>query len=81
MESVGVQATNLGRTHRMVRAIRAGTVWVNCYRRVSYAAPFGGVKASGLGHENGVEVMREYTEEKTVWIDTNREGRDAFKST
>ncbi|WP_409372243.1 aldehyde dehydrogenase family protein [Rhodococcus wratislaviensis] len=45
-----------------------------------YAAPFGGLKASGLGHGNGLEVMREYTEEKTVWIDTNprREMRSAF---
>jgi (Z)-2-((N-methylformamido)methylene)-5-hydroxybutyrolactone dehydrogenase len=77
--AAAVWTTNLGRTQRLVTAIRAGTLWVNCYRRVSYAAPFGGLKASGMGHENGLEVMREYTEEKTVWIDTNREARDAFR--
>ena len=52
----------------MVKAVRAGTVWVNCYRRVSYAAPFGGVKASGLGHENGIEVMREYDQRESARI-------------
>ncbi|GCD91111.1 aldehyde dehydrogenase [Nocardioides sp. LS1] len=77
--AAAVWTTNLGRTQRMVKAVRAGTVWVNCYRRVSYAAPFGGVKTSGLGHENGIEVMREYTETKTVWIDTNADARDPFR--
>lgn len=78
--AAAIWTTNPHRTQRMVQAVRAGTVWVNCYRRVLYAAPFGGLKASGLGHENGLEVMREYTEEKTVWIDTNprREMRSAF---
>jgi aldehyde dehydrogenase (NAD+) len=77
--AAAVWTTSLARTQRMVKAVRAGTVWVNCYRRVSYAAPFGGLKASGLGHENGLEVMKEYTEEKTVWIDTNEQARDAFR--
>ena len=77
--AAAVWTTNLARTHRMVKAIRAGTVWVNCYRRVSYTAPFGGIKASGLGTENGLEVMKEYTETKTVWIDTNPDARDAFR--
>ncbi len=77
--AAAVWTTNLARAHRMVNAIDAGTVWINCYRRVSYAAPFGGVKASGLGRENGLDVMREYTETKTVWIDTNEEARDAFR--
>jgi len=77
--AAAIWTTNLARTQRMVGAVRAGTVWVNCYRRVSYAAPFGGLKASGLGQENGIEVMREYTEEKTVWVDTNPEPRDAFR--
>ena len=54
--AAAIWTTNLHRTQRMVQAVRAGTVWVNCYRRVSYAAPFGGGKASGLGHENGLEV-------------------------
>ncbi|WP_084839042.1 aldehyde dehydrogenase [Williamsia sp. 1138] len=77
--AAAVWTTDLGRTQRMVHAIEAGTVWVNCYRRVSYAAPFGGVKSSGIGLENGTEVMREYTEEKTVWIDTNQKARDPFR--
>jgi len=54
-------------------------VWVNCYRRVTASTPFGGVKASGLGRENGIEALHQYTETKAVWIDTNEEARDAFR--
>ena len=38
----------------MSKRIRAGTVWVNTYRAVSFLMPFGGYKASGLGRENGI---------------------------
>ncbi|MEQ3549741.1 aldehyde dehydrogenase family protein [Pseudonocardia nematodicida] len=77
--AAAVWTTDLGRTRRMVDALEAGTVWVNCYRRVSAAAPFGGWKDSGLGSENGLEVMKEYTRSKVVWIDTNPDARDAFR--
>ncbi len=77
--AAAVWTTDLARTHRMVQAIHAGTVWVNCYRRVLYSVPFGGVKASGFGRENGLDVMREYTAAKGVWIDTGEHARDAFR--
>ena len=57
------------RAHRMARAIRAGTVWINAYRSVGGIAPFGGFKSSGMGRENGLEALREYTETKTVWVE------------
>ena len=63
----------------MVQAIQAGAVWVNCYRRLLYSVPFGGMKASGFGRENGLDVMREYTAPKGVWIDTGEHTRDAFR--
>ena len=43
-------------------------VWVNTYRAVSFMAPFGGVKDSGIGRENGQEAITEYLQTKCVWI-------------
>ena len=53
-----------------VRALQAGTVWVNTYRAVSYMSPFGGYKDSGLGRENGIDAIREYLQTKSVWINS-----------
>jgi aldehyde dehydrogenase (NAD+) len=44
-------------------------VWVNTYRAVSYMSPFGGYKRSGIGRESGLSAIREYLQEKSVWID------------
>jgi aldehyde dehydrogenase (NAD+) len=66
----GVWTSDIGRAHRMAERIHAGTVWVNCYRVVSYMSPFGGYKDSGLGRENGIETMSEYLQTKSVWINT-----------
>ena len=49
----------------------SGMVWINCYKRVSPASPFGGVGASGYGREMGFEVMREYTQPKSVWVNVD----------
>ena len=68
--AAGVWTENVRRAHRMVSRLRAGTVWVNNYRLISYATPFGGLKQSGLGRELGPESLHEYTELKSVWIDT-----------
>ena len=62
---------NIGRAHRMAKALRAGTVWVNTYRAVSYLMPFGGMKHSGMGRESGIDAIREYLETKAVWINTS----------
>ena len=49
-------------------AVKAGTVWVNTYRAVSFNSPFGGYKRSGLGRESGIEGIKEYLQTKSVWI-------------
>ena len=67
------------RAHRMAQALKAGTVWVNAYRAVGPMAPFGGVKASGMGRKNGLEALREYSATKTVWIELSGATRDPFK--
>jgi aldehyde dehydrogenase (NAD+) len=44
-------------------------VWVNNYRVLSHALPFGGFKASGIGREQGIDALNAFTEVKSVWID------------
>jgi len=58
----------MNRALRMSAALKAGTVWVNTYRAISYMMPFGGMKHSGIGRESGIEAIREYLETKSVWI-------------
>ena len=59
----------------MIRKLRAGTVWMNNYRQVNHGGPFGGYKQSGLGRENGLHAVDEYTEVKTAWINTGNRVR------
>ncbi len=66
--AAGVWTQNIGRAIRMSRALKAGTVWVNTYRAISYMMPFGGVKRSGIGRESGIEAIREYLSTKSIWI-------------
>ena len=67
----GLWTRDVKRAHRVAKAIRSGMVWVNCYKRVHPASPFGGVGESGYGREMGFEVMREYTQAKSVWINVD----------
>lgn len=76
--AAGVWTNDIKRALRMAQRLQAGTVWVNNYRKVAYSTPFGGYKASGLGRENGIESIREYTQTKSIWIDTGNELRDPF---
>jgi aldehyde dehydrogenase (NAD+) len=76
--AAGVWTQNLARGHRMANRTRAGTVWVNNYRKTGYSVPFGGYKQSGIGRENGPDALREYTEEKSVWIDIGQGIKDPF---
>jgi aldehyde dehydrogenase (NAD+) len=65
----GVWTSNLKRAHRMVRDVEAGAVWVNAYRRIHWAVPFGGFKESGYGRDSGMESVLESTQLKGAWID------------
>jgi len=65
----GLWTNNVYRTHRMARELNAGTIFVNLYRKVAPQTPFGGRGRSGFGRENGYEVMREYTQIKSVLMD------------
>ena len=69
--AAGVWTKDMGRALRMSEKLEAGTVWINTYRAVSFLAPFGGVKRSGLGRESGLEGIKAYLKPKTVWIATD----------
>ncbi|NYT23460.1 aldehyde dehydrogenase [Alcaligenaceae bacterium] len=66
--AAGVWTKDMGRAFRVSSAVKAGTVWVNTYRAVSYMMPFGGMKHSGIGRESGIEAINEYLETKSTWI-------------
>ena len=68
--AAGVWGQDIARIHRLVPAIKAGTVWVNCYNALDSALPFGGYKQSGWGRELGRQVLDLYTESKSVCIMT-----------
>lgn len=67
----GLWTSNLARAHRIAREIHSGMVWINCYKRVNPGSPFGGTGASGYGREMGFEVMREYTQVKSIWVNVD----------
>jgi aldehyde dehydrogenase (NAD+) len=67
--AAGVWTRDLSRAHRLVARLEAGIVWVNTYRRIHWAAPFGGVKQSGYGRDSGLESLRGYQQVKTCWLE------------
>ncbi|MFI2235701.1 aldehyde dehydrogenase [Streptomyces chrestomyceticus] len=66
--AAAVWTADLGTAHRLSRALRAGTVWVNCYEEGGLSVPFGGYKQSGNGRDKSVHALEKYTELKTTWI-------------
>jgi aldehyde dehydrogenase (NAD+) len=74
-----VWTKDVHRAHRVAAKLRAGTVWINAYRVVAPNMPFGGFGRSGLGRENGTDVLNEYTETKAVWVELTGGTRDPFQ--
>jgi aldehyde dehydrogenase (NAD+) len=68
--AAAVWTRDIGKAHRAARALKAGTVWVNCYNVFDAAVPFGGYKESGIGREMGAQALELYTETKAVWVAT-----------
>ncbi len=66
----GVWTAEIGRAHRIAAAVAAGTFWVNGYRTIHVMSPFGGFKNSGFGRSSGREALLEYTQTKSVWVET-----------
>jgi len=66
--AAGVWTRDVTKAHRVARALKAGTVWVNAYNLYDPALPFGGFKQSGFGRELGLEALDGYLETKSVWL-------------
>jgi (Z)-2-((N-methylformamido)methylene)-5-hydroxybutyrolactone dehydrogenase len=73
-----VWTKDIHRGHRVAHALRAGTVWINAYRVVGPDVPFGGYGMSGIGRENGMDAVREYTQTKAIWVELTGGTRDPF---
>ncbi len=66
--AAGLWTRDLSTAHKVARALRAGTVWVNCYEEGDLTVPFGGMKQSGNGRDKSAHALEKYTELKTTWI-------------
>ena len=66
--SAAVFTNDLNRAHRVIAKLEAGTCWINHYNVTPIELPFGGVKLSGLGRENGRAAMEHYTQLKSVYV-------------
>lgn len=66
--AAGVFTNDLARAHRVIARLEAGTCWINHYNVTPIELPFGGVKLSGLGRENGRAAIEHYTQLKSVYV-------------
>jgi len=66
--AAGIWSNNINTVNRVSRAIRAGTIWVNCYNVFDNSTPFGGFKDSGTGREKGQYALQNYLEKKVVIV-------------
>lgn len=77
--AAGIWSEDMRQAHRVAEQLEAGTIYVNEYRTLSRASPFGGYKDSGLGRELGTEGLEEYQQTKSIWIDLEGHVADPFQ--
>ena len=73
-----VWTQDVARAHRVAAAVKAGTFWINTYKVISVASPFGGSDASGYGRSSGVEALYAYTTVKSIWVETAKNPATPF---
>ena len=76
--AAGVWTQDIRKIKHFSERLQAGTIWANTYRVISYMAPLGGYKNSGLGRENGQDAIYQYLQTKSVMISTAGEVANPF---
>ncbi|KAG5648855.1 hypothetical protein DXG03_000204 [Asterophora parasitica] len=66
----GIWTSNIARAHRLAADIQAGLCWVNTHHRNDPSSPWGGMKESGIGRENGIEAFESYSQSKSTIVNT-----------
>ena len=66
-----VFSENLSAAHEIASKLEVGVVWINSYNLTPVEMPFGGSKDSGLGMENGIEVLREYSRVQSIYVNSS----------
>lgn len=66
--AAGIWSRDFPRALRLARALEAGTVWINTYKTFSISTPFGGFKESGLGREKGMQGIKAYMQQKSIYL-------------
>jgi len=79
----GVWTQDLSRAHRVAGEIETGLVWINTHHRNDPSSPWGGMKESGIGRENGIEALESYSQSKSTIVniasvDETRDTQDWF---
>ncbi len=66
--AAGIMTKDVQRAHRVIHQLKAGICWVNNYGASPAEMPVGGYKLSGIGRENGIETLDQYTQTKSVYM-------------
>ncbi|HRJ69634.1 MAG TPA: aldehyde dehydrogenase family protein, partial [Beijerinckiaceae bacterium] len=69
--AAGIWTRDFNKAWRLARRLEVGTVWINTYKQFSIATPFGGLKQSGIGREKGLDGLRAYMSQKSIYWDTS----------
>lgn len=77
--AAGVWTADLGRAQRMLKGLETGSVFINTYRAMAPGMPVSGFKDSGVGRENGLTAILDFTRLKAIWIETSPTADDPFK--
>ena len=76
--AASVWTREISRAHRVAHLMDVGLVWINDHHRNDPASPWGGTKDSGIGRENGLEALRQYTQTHSVVVNLSSQPFDWF---
>lgn len=76
--AASVWTREVSRAHRVAHQMDVGLVWINDHHRNDPASPWGGTKDSGIGRENGLEALRQYTQTHSVIVNLSSQPFDWF---